>query len=381
MTLRTLTIAVVALLLSLSLSRQSQSEGLRVVRNGGGGVHRRFRQALRRPVTYPVRILAHAQLETPITSNVYSCDDNTVVRATSDPSATSTTTTPVTTTQSSFLTAQPSSKMLSIWSLLNQLWPNGKDALKLRLYLILSLGFMVLGKWFALRVPFILQRAVDKLSTELTTSLPLSSSTATVATATATAATAALTSQPFWRAIALSLLYYGLAKAFAVLCAELKTCLFVNVSQRVLKDFSLSIFSHLQTLDSAFFLTKPAGVISVAYVRAIRGLQQFLFQLVFSVAPILLELGMVAYILFTRFGGLFAVITVGTFALYLSYTIWITQLRTRLREKLISVDNDRNAFFLDALGNHEVVQLFTNEQQAVRKYDRYLQGSTMFCVD
>lgn len=52
-----------------------------------------------------------------------------------------------------------------------------------------------------------------------------------------------------------------------------------------------------------------------------------LFQLVFSVAPTLLELFLVAQILYQRCGPVFAGITLTTFSVYLLFTVWITQVR------------------------------------------------------
>lgn len=36
------------------------------------------------------------------------------------------------------------------------------------------------------------------------------------------------------------------------------------------------------------------------------------------------------------------------------------------------MDNRRNGFFIDSVLNHEVVKLFTNEQQEAERYDGYL---------
>ena len=46
--------------------------------------------------------------------------------------------------------------------MLRYLWP--RDDLRLRVYLVLSMVFMFLGKWFNVKVPFILQRAIDTVS-------------------------------------------------------------------------------------------------------------------------------------------------------------------------------------------------------------------------
>ena len=51
-------------------------------------------------------------------------------------------------------------------------------------------------------------------------------------------------------------------------------------------------------------------------------------QLVFSVAPTLLELFLVSHILYQRCGPVFAGITLTTFSVYLLFTVWITQVLT-----------------------------------------------------
>jgi len=50
---------------------------------------------------------------------------------------------------------------------------------------------------------------------------------------------------------------------------------------------------HQHSLDGDFHIDTPSGVLSVAYVRAVRGFQTILFQIVFSVIPTALELFMV----------------------------------------------------------------------------------------
>jgi ATP-binding cassette subfamily B (MDR/TAP) protein 7 len=97
-----------------------------------------------------------------------------------------------------------------------------------------------------------------------------------------------------------------------------------------------------------------------------------LFQLVFSVAPTLLELGLVSHVLYRRCGPVFAAITLATFSVYLAYTVWITQQRISIRKELVEVDNTRNGFFIDSILNHEVVKLFTNERSEAARYDTYL---------
>jgi len=234
------------------------------------------------------------------------------------------------------------------------LWP--KNNLRLRFYLVVSFMFMFVGKWLNVKVPFILQRAIDTASSAGKGSQALS-----IGTSIGTNGAAA--------AIAL----YGVSRALAVVCSEIKTCLFSHVSQNVMRKFANNIFSHLHSLDSEFHLQTPSGVISVAYVRAVRGFQTMLFQIVFSVLPTMLELALVSNVLYKRCGGVFAGVTLATFSIYLIFTVWITQWRINIRKEMVDIDNKRNGFFIDSILNHEVVKLFTNERRETNRFDTYLQ--------
>jgi len=164
--------------------------------------------------------------------------------------------------------------------MLQYLWPN--DDIRLRIFLVLSMIFMFIGKYINVKVPFMLQRAVDGVSKATFTTQTVPS---------------------VIQATSLSFLFYGLSRALSVVCSEIKTCLFAHVCQNVLRKFASQIFSHLHSLDSDFHLQTPSGTISVAYVRAVRGFQTMLFQIVFSVAPTALELFLVSNVLFRRFGA------------------------------------------------------------------------------
>ena len=167
-------------------------------------------------------------------------------------------------------------------------------------------------------------------------------------------------------------MFYGLSKALSVVFAEIKTCLFAHVSFSALRRYANQIFQHLHELDAEFHLKTPSGVISVAYVRAIKGFQTIIFQTVFSIIPAALELVLVSNILYKTCGPIFSLITMATFSLYLIFTVWITQWRIRLRKQLVEVDNARNGYFIDSILNHEVVKFFTNEDKELKRFDSYL---------
>ena len=53
---------------------------------------------------------------------------------------------------------------------------------------------------------------------------------------------------------------------------------YLSLSQASLRSFAATIFRHLHQLDSSFHLNNPSGLLSVAYVRGVRGFQTILFQ-------------------------------------------------------------------------------------------------------
>jgi ABC-type transport system involved in Fe-S cluster assembly fused permease/ATPase subunit len=60
-----------------------------------------------------------------------------------------------------------------------------------------------------------------------------------------------------------------------VALTELKTMTFAHVNQNALRRFSNAIFAHLHVLDANFHTSHPSGLLSVAYVRGVRGFQVF----------------------------------------------------------------------------------------------------------
>jgi ABC-type multidrug transport system fused ATPase/permease subunit len=210
------------------------------------------------------------------------------------------------------------------------IWPKEP---KLRLYLVASLVLMYYSKWFNIKIPFILQNTIDSVSK--------------------VEAVKGGSAAVFRKAVS-AIIFYCSFRAISVILAEIKTCLFSHVWNDLIRKYANNIFSHMHSLDSNFHMLHPSGILSVAYVRAIRGFQSIIFQTAFSVIPTVLELIMVAGILFKRFGVVFSSITIATFFVYSLFTMWVTKWRVTLRKRQVEVDNARNAFLIDSFLHHEV---------------------------
>lgn len=233
------------------------------------------------------------------------------------------------------------------WAL-SYLWP--RDDLQSKALLMLSLLSLFLGKLLAVQVPFLLQGAVDNINIADISTLTLDGPKSTF----------------------VLLICYGLARVIVATLNEIKTVAFTRVSQKSLRTFARGIFTHLHALDSTFHLGNPSGLLSVAYVRGVRGFQTILFQIVFAVVPTLIELVLTANVLTKKFGPMYSLVTLATFFGFVTFTSVITDWRMSIRRKLVGVDNERTAFFVDSMANAEAVKLFGNEDHEERLFDEYL---------
>ena len=132
--------------------------------------------------------------------------------------------------------------------MLKYLWP--KDSPILKLYLILSVISLFVGKWFTLQVPFAFQRAIDLLAS------PATSTPAIIGSNTNKLLLFSQMKNIFEHlglnqlglAAVVAVITYGFSRGLATAFAELKTCLFTNVSQRVCRKFALEIFEKMHSL-------------------------------------------------------------------------------------------------------------------------------------
>src|SRR5690606_18392008 len=106
--------------------------------------------------------------------------------------------------------------------------------------------------------------------------------------------------------------------------------------------------------------------------RGTKGIGFLLNFMVFNILPTLLEIGMVAGILLWRYDWPFAVVTLGTIAAYVAFTLLVTEKRMVYRRGMNDLDSKANSKAIDALINYETVKYFGNEGDELDRYDRTL---------
>jgi ATP-binding cassette subfamily B protein len=169
-----------------------------------------------------------------------------------------------------------------------------------------------------------------------------------------------------------ALLGYGLARLATSVFAELRDALFARVTQGSIRRIAARVFEHLLSLSMRFHMQRQTGGLSRDIERGTKGIGFLLNFMVFNILPTLLEIAMVTAILLWRYNYLFAVVTLGTIACYIAFTLLVTEKRMVYRRSMNNLDSSANSKAVDALINYETVKYFGNEGYELRRYDRNL---------
>ncbi len=166
------------------------------------------------------------------------------------------------------------------------------------------------------------------------------------------------------------ILGYGLLRLLSTLFGELRDAVFAKVTQRAIRRVALQVFEHLHSLSLRFHLDKQTGGVSRDIERGTRGISFLLNFMLFNILPTLLEIGLVAAILLSKYSVWFAVITFVTLVIYIAFTLFVTEWRMVVRRTMNELDSRANSRAIDSLLNYETVKYFGNEQYEARRYDQ-----------
>ena len=209
---------------------------------------------------------------------------------------------------------------------------------------VVALAFLTIAKLANVGVPLILKEVVDSLDpTRAVLVLPLA-----------------------------LLVAYGVLRLSTTLFAELRDVVFVRVTQRAIRRIALTVFGHLHSLSLRFHLERQTGGVSRDIERGTNGISTLLSYLLFSILPVILEFALVAAVLLNRFDWRFAAVTFGAVALYIGFTVLVTEWRMEIRRRANELDSKANTRAIDSLLNYETVKYFNNEAYEARRYDENL---------
>ncbi len=212
--------------------------------------------------------------------------------------------------------------------------------------LFMALGLMALAKLATVAVPLVLKYIVDHFEG---------------------AGADAMITVP----LAL-LLGYGLLRFGGTFFGELRDAVFVRVAERAMRRAALRVFEHLHRLELGFHLSRQTGALARDIERGTAGMSFLLRFMVFNILPTILEIGLVAVILLVAVGPLFMFTVFVAVAIYIAFSVWVTEWRTRFVREANLRDNESNTHAIDSLLNYETVKYFGNERFESDRYDRHL---------
>jgi ATP-binding cassette subfamily B protein len=165
---------------------------------------------------------------------------------------------------------------------------------------------------------------------------------------------------------------YGILRFSTTLFQELRDVLFVRVTQRAMRRIALGVFRHLHSLSLRFHLERQTGGMTRDIERGTNGISTLLSYLLFSILPVILEFALVAAVLIGKFDWRFAAVTFGAVAVYIAFTVAVTEWRMEIRRRANELDSKANTRAVDSLLNYETVKYFGNEEFEARRYDENL---------
>jgi ABC-type transport system involved in Fe-S cluster assembly fused permease/ATPase subunit len=157
------------------------------------------------------------------------------------------------------------------------------------------------------------------------------------------------------------IILYGLLRFGNTAFTELRDALFARVLQRAMRGIIHDVFRHLHAQSLRFHLERRTGGLAVDIERGARSIRFLINFTLFNIGPTLLEILMVAGVLFVKYDPWFGAITLMTLAVYIAFTVLVTNWRLKYRRAMNETDAAANARAVDSLLNYETVKYFNNE--------------------
>ncbi len=168
------------------------------------------------------------------------------------------------------------------------------------------------------------------------------------------------------------LIGYGLLRLSTSLFTELRELVFAKATEGAARRISLEVFQHLHALSLRFHLERQTGGMTRDIERGTRGVHSLISYSLYSIIPTLIEVTLVLTLLAVKFDVWFAGITIIALVFYITFTVTVTEWRTKFRKEMNELDSSAHSRAIDSLLNYETVKYFNNEEFEARRYDENL---------
>ena len=237
--------------------------------------------------------------------------------------------------------AERRSALRTIFRVVPYLWP--RDRFDIRVRVIVAFLFLVIAKAVINFAPFLYRDAVNALTDTGNSPFLLGALGLTVA--------------------------YGVARLLSRGFEQLRDVVFAVVAQRAFRNLALETFQHIHKLSLRYHISRKTGALSRIIERGVKGLEFLLRFLLFSIGPLVLELLIIAGIMFFWFDYSYLAVIIIMISAYVWFTLKVTEWRVKIRKFMNDQDTDANQKAIDSLLNYETVKYFSAEEREAKRYD------------
>src|ERR1700723_2523964 len=169
--------------------------------------------------------------------------------------------------------------------------------------------------------------------------------------------------------VMMTLAYGGMRIIVAVL-TQWRDGVFAKVAMNAVRRVALLTFEHMHLLSLRFHLERKTGGLTRVLERGRNAIETIVRMLLLQLLPTIVEVVLVAWVLFFHFDWRYVIIVLLPVALYVGFTFYATEGRIGIRRTMNDSDTDANAKAIDSLLNYETVKYFSAEQREAERYDR-----------
>jgi len=165
-------------------------------------------------------------------------------------------------------------------------------------------------------------------------------------------------------------LAYGGTRILMGVLTQWRDGIFAKVAMHAVRRLALLTFEHMHLLSLRFHLERKTGALTRILERGRNAIETIVRMLLLQLAPTIVELGLIVWVLLFHFDWRYVIVITLTVALYVGFTFYATEWRIGIRRKMNESDNDANTKAIDSLLNYETVKYFSAEEREAKRYDR-----------
>jgi ATP-binding cassette subfamily B protein len=169
--------------------------------------------------------------------------------------------------------------------------------------------------------------------------------------------------------VMMTLAYGGMRIVMGAL-TQWRDGIFAKVAMNAVRKLALITFEHMHLLSLRFHLERKTGGLTRVLERGRNAIETIVRLLLLQLLPTIVEVVLVAWVLFAHFDWRYVIVVLLTIALYIGLTFYATEWRIGIRRKMNDSDTDANAKAIDSLLNYETVKYFSAEEREAKRYDR-----------